>query len=129
MWFSVGLIEALKAYSWPGNVRELSRVITAAASRAVGTAENIILVSDLPERIRIEVGDLKSNEISLIGISEEFKTLAEVEEEHILKVLRACGGNKLKAAKVLGREPSQFGKLCRSKGWGVGSDDIADADE
>jgi two-component system, NtrC family, response regulator PilR len=129
VWFSVGLIDALKAYSWPGNVRELSQVITAVAGRAVDRVENIILVSDLPESLRIEVGDLQSNEIPVIGISEDFKTLAEVEEEHILKVLRAYGGNMSKAARVLGREPSQFGKLCRSKGWVAGSNDIADADE
>lgn len=129
VWFSAGLIEALKAYSWPGNVRELSRVITAAASRAVDTAENIILVSDLPDCIRLEVGDLKSNETPVVGISEEFKTLAVVEEEHIQKVLRACAGNMSKAARILGREPSQFGKLCRSKGWGGTSDDLMEADE
>src|SRR5262249_41603159 len=37
VWFSVGVIEALKAYSWPGNVRELSRVMEATAGQAVDT--------------------------------------------------------------------------------------------
>ena len=116
VWFSVGAIEALKAYRWPGNVRELSRIITAAAGRAVDAAENIILVSDLPECVRIEVGDLESNETPVVGIS-EFKSLAVVAEEHMQTVLRACGGNMSKAARILGREQSQFAKLCRSKGW------------
>ena len=59
---------------------------------------------------------LKSNGTPEVGIS-EFKSLAVVEEEHILTVLRACGGNMSKAARILGRDTSQFGKLCRSKGW------------
>lgn len=99
MWFSVGIIEALKAYPWPGNVRELSRIITAAVGRAVDGAESIILVSDLPECIRIDVGDLEPNEVPLIGISKDFKTLEAVEEEYILRVLRAYGGNTSKAAR------------------------------
>ena len=117
VWFSVGVIEALKTYSWPGNVRELSRVMEATAGHAVDTPENIILVSDLPKCIRIEVGDLRSEETPVIGITEDFKSLADVEEEHMLKVLTAFGGNMVRAAKILGREPTQFGKLCRSKGW------------
>jgi len=129
VWFSAGVIEALKAYRWPGNVRELWRVITGAAGRLGDSAESIILISDLPDYLRIEVGDLQPNEMPIIGISEEFKTLAAVEEEYIQRVLRAYGGNMSKAARVLGREPSQFGKLCRSKGWSGGKDDLAEADE
>jgi DNA-binding protein Fis len=59
---------------------------------------------------------LKSNGTPEVGIS-EFKTLAVVEEEHIQTVLQACDGNMSKAARILGRDKSQFGKLCRSKGW------------
>ncbi len=129
VWFSAGVIEALKAYPWPGNVRELSRVITAAVGRTVDGAESVILVSDLPDCIRINVGDLEPNEVPLIGISKDFKTLEAVEEEHILRVLRAYGGNMSKAARVLGREPTQFGKLCRTKGWRVEIDELTEADE
>lgn len=129
VWFSVGVIEALRAYSWPGNVRELSRVIDATAGRAVDAAENIILMSDLPDCIRIEVGELRSNEIPLVGISKEFKTLAELEEEHILKVLRACGGNMAHAAKILGREVTQFRKTCGTKGWTSTINDLMEANE
>jgi transcriptional regulator with GAF, ATPase, and Fis domain len=129
VWFSVGVIEALKGYSWPGNVRELSRVIDATAGRAVDAAENIILMSDLPDCIRIEVGELRSNETPLVGISKEFKTLAELEEEHILKVLRACAGNMAQAARILGREVSQFRKTCGAKGWSSTLKDLMEADE
>ena len=128
VWFSVGVIEALKAYSWPGNVRELSRVMEATAGQAVDTPENIILVSDLPRCIRIEVGDLRPDEAPVIGIAEDFKTLAVVEEEHMLKVLTACAGNMARAARILGREPTQFGKLCRSKGWANTVVDLMEAE-
>lgn len=73
------------------------------------------IVAELDHR-RVLDQVLKSNDTPEVGIS-EFKTLALVEEEHILTVLRACGGNMSKAARILGREQSQFGKLCRSKGW------------
>lgn len=59
---------------------------------------------------------LKSYENPEAGFS-AFKTLAVVEEEHIQTVLRACNGNMSKAARILGRDTSQFGKLCRAKGW------------
>ena len=68
------------------------------------------------------------DEASVIGIAEDFKTLAVVEEEHMLKVLTACAGNMARAARILGREPTQFGKLCRSKGWANTGVDLMEAE-
>ena len=46
----------------------------------------------------------------------------------MLKVLTACGGNMVRAAKILGREPTQFGKLCRFTGWASTLVDPMDAE-
>ncbi|MEM9160390.1 MAG: sigma-54 dependent transcriptional regulator [Verrucomicrobiota bacterium] len=51
---SVDAIKTLMAYSWPGNVRELGNVVYHSAVVAQGDA---ILVKDLPDTIRAEVGN------------------------------------------------------------------------
>ena len=80
---------ALKGYPWPGNVRELENIIW----RAVATAEgDVVELSDLPSFI----GNHGHGEIGLD------QTLAEVEAEHIRKVLASVGGNKTRAAQILG---------------------------
>jgi DNA-binding NtrC family response regulator len=84
-------IEALKRYHWPGNVRELENVIERAVSLAHGP---LLLPGDLPEFIR-EAGPAPAEEDGLM-------TLDELEKRHLLKVLRETGGNKVKAAKILG---------------------------
>jgi len=64
-------MQALQQYSWPGNVRELQNVI----ERAVVTARDTVLRVELP---------VPSN-----GIANGFKSLEEVERDHILKTLEA----------------------------------------
>jgi DNA-binding NtrC family response regulator len=120
LWFSMQVFDALMEYSWPGNVRELARVMEG----AVGKANDIILVSDLRDSLRVAVDDLRPNEVAVIGLAQKFKTLDEVEEEQVRSVLRAVGGNLVQAANVLGRSPSTFAKRCRAKGWVVREDDL-----
>lgn len=87
--------EKLLGYSWPGNVRELRNVI----ERAVAlTRHDTITLEDLPEKIR----DHRS-EIILIGADDptELATLDEVELRYIDHVLKATGGNRTQAAKIL----------------------------
>lgn len=88
----------LRNYKWPGNVRELKNVI----QRAVLMAKASELTPDLlPARIR-EAGDLggvRHVETSPIQIG---MTLADVEKEFINMTIASVGGNKKKAAEVLG---------------------------
>lgn len=86
--------EKLVGYEWPGNVRELRNAI----ERAVGVTEyDHLVVEDLPERIRrFRASSLVSGESDPGLVSVD-----EVEEKHILRVLKELNGNKALAAKVL----------------------------
>lgn len=89
--------EALKIllnYSWPGNIRELENVI----QRAITLSQHeTILPEDLPSSMTHD-GD--ENLIEK-GLREQY-TIDRLEKEYILKILREVGGNKSKAAEILG---------------------------
>jgi DNA-binding NtrC family response regulator len=82
----------LATYPWPGNVRELENVIGNSCMMADG---NVIDIGDLPERLR---GRLSED----LGEDEMFLSLEELQRRHILRVLESVGGNKARAAEVLG---------------------------
>lgn len=85
----------LTAYSWPGNVRELENAIERAVAFARGAE---LTPDDLPERVRTS-----GNASALIARSvEQSMTLRELEREYILEILRRTGGNKSRAAELLG---------------------------
>jgi DNA-binding NtrC family response regulator len=85
----------LTAYSWPGNVRELENAIERAVAFARGKA---ITPDDLPERVRTSGGA----SALIVRSVEQNMTLRELEREYILEVLRRAGGNKSRAAELLG---------------------------
>src|SRR5579871_6511408 len=82
----------LATYPWPGNVRELENVIGNACMMVDG---NLIDISDLPERLR---GPASGGP----AVDDTFMSLAELQRRHILRVLDSVGGNKARAAEVLG---------------------------
>jgi formate hydrogenlyase transcriptional activator len=71
------LIDALVKWRWPGNVRELENFI----ERSVILTEGSVLRAPLAE-LKPEEGILGSIDVTLEG----------AEREHILRVLRQCGG-------------------------------------
>jgi DNA-binding NtrC family response regulator len=81
-------------YPWPGNIRELENVI----QRAITLSQHeVIHPEDLPASI-IQKTDEKLFEKAM---SENF-TLDQLEKEYIKRVLIETGGNKSKAAEILG---------------------------
>ena len=89
--------EALKFllnYSWPGNVRELENVIHRAITLS---QQEVILPQDLPT---LMIQEADGNLIEK-GLRQKF-TLDQLEKEYIRRVLIEVGGNKTKAAEVLG---------------------------
>ena len=82
----------LATYPWPGNVRELENVIGNACMMADG---DLIDIEDLPERLR---GPLVADALT----DESFLSLEEVQRRHITRVLEGVGGNKVRAAEILG---------------------------
>ena len=82
----------LSSYSWPGNVRELENVIGHACMMS---RDEMIDVKDLPEHMRRPMPMDAS-------IESEILPLAELNRNHVLRVLEHSGGNKALAAKMLG---------------------------
>jgi len=93
-------VKALQDFTWPGNVRQLQHVIerlTILASRVDGAAVHEALTA----------GESREKPV---------ETLAEAEEDQIRRVLAATGGNKSKAAQILGIErKTLYRKLERIK--------------
>ena len=88
-------LDCLLEYSWPGNVRELENALEHAA---VFCQDNVILPKHFPSRIlgkRESVEERKTTDWTKCS-------LADVEWEHIQKVLSAADGNRAEAAKILG---------------------------
>ena len=97
-----GVRETFRRYTWPGNVRELRNLI-----------ERIILLEDaelledrhLPAEFvdRARAG-VRASEKSAAPADESTlqRTLQDVEEEHIIRVLSSVEGNKSRAARILG---------------------------
>ena len=56
---------------------------------------NLIDIGDLPERLRAPL-------TSELGVDDSFLSLEELQRRHILRVLEGVGGNKARAAEVLG---------------------------
>lgn len=92
---SEGALRLLRNYSWPGNVRELENCVERAVIVAAGRQ---ISENDLPEAIRSSTLSEMTSRIELsLPLS-----LDEVERAMIEKTLALTGGDKAKAARLLG---------------------------
>ncbi len=88
--FTNRALNALRSYPWPGNVRELENVV----HRLVLMSEqDVIDAPDLPALMRFSARHTSGN---------VNRTLAEVNAAHIQVVLASVGGNKSRAAAILG---------------------------
>ena len=87
--FSENALRVLARYDWPGNVRELENVIQ---RLVVMTDGDLIEIPDLPPLMRFSAS--ANNGLN--------RTLEEVERDHIRNVLATVGGNKTRAAEILG---------------------------
>jgi two-component system response regulator HydG len=91
---------ALLSHRWPGNVRELVNAVRHGVALARGDAVD---VDDLPDDVSAAPARRPSSgAVRLPATPDVLRPLAEVEREHILAVMRACGGRPAEAARVLG---------------------------
>jgi len=98
--FDAGALRALRAYDWPGNVRELSHAVERAVVLATGRT---ITRECLPEAIRQAPGPEPEPAPGERVIAVPVGTLLEdVEKLVIAETLRHTGGNKARAASLLG---------------------------
>jgi len=103
---SAGALEALAAYAWPGNVRELENALEHAVTVSQGEE---IGVEELPARVTSPQPQPLVQERRPAN-----PTLETIERAYIMWVLQAEGGNKSRAAEVLGIDPSTlYRKLAR----------------
>ncbi|MFO0560516.1 MAG: sigma-54 dependent transcriptional regulator [Polyangiales bacterium] len=106
--------QLLTQYAWPGNVRELENVV----ERAVALArDEWIAVSDLPAHVQPEASTRLFEQAA-----ERSLTLEELERGYVAHVLERCGGNKKRAAALLGINRRTIQR------W-MGADTSADGDE
>jgi DNA-binding NtrC family response regulator len=80
----------ISRYHWPGNVRELENAIGSACMLTQG---DVIDVQDLPEELRAG---------SIDDLQDGMETLEAVVRRHVLRILDQVGGNKNRAAEILG---------------------------
>jgi DNA-binding NtrC family response regulator len=90
---SAEALARLTANPWPGNVRELRNTIERALALRAGEA---IEVTDLPSGPGVTAEGL------LAGSAQKDLPLRELERSYILMVLERAGGNKSRAAEILG---------------------------
>lgn len=85
----------LGRYDWPGNIRELENVI---GNACMLVDSSIIDIEDLPNHI-VQCQSIATRSE---GPVETLMSLREVQDQHIRRVLQAVGGDKVRAAAVLG---------------------------
>ncbi|MBI1959330.1 MAG: sigma-54-dependent Fis family transcriptional regulator [Candidatus Rokubacteria bacterium] len=101
--FAPETLAVLSGYHWPGNVRELEHAV----ERAVALSSSEVLVpGDLPELLRRGPdGDLR--------LPTSRMTLEEVKQWYVAKVLEEAGGNKVRAAELLGIDRGTLYRILR----------------
>ncbi len=86
----------LFSYDWPGNVRELRNALERAAALASAGSDTIEADQLLPAFTSQSAGaDTNSSDSAPL-------TLDQLERQHILRVLEEAGGNRERAAAILG---------------------------
>jgi DNA-binding NtrC family response regulator len=90
--YAPATLEALRRYAWPGNVRELEHAI----ERAVALARSPVLVpEDLP-------ADVRAQSARAPELPRRRLTLEELKRWYVALMLDEAGGNKVRAAELLG---------------------------
>ena len=109
-------LKTLQSYEWPGNVRELEHTIERAvvlSKTAEITSKDLFLhgitIAGFKSSPKEEIKDIIKEEKATKQNAEESKvdnavgrTIADVEQELILKTLQDVAGNRTKAAEILG---------------------------
>jgi DNA-binding NtrC family response regulator len=92
-------LQRLVVRPWKGNARELENVI----ERALALSESPTLdLTDLPPDGREDAGDADPARALLASAVAGRLPLRELEDQYIDEILRLTGGNKVRAARILG---------------------------
>ena len=101
-WFEADASKLLAEFDWPGNVRQLQSLVRRlVAMESAGAISAVVVQRELEQNQRGES-------------EEEITELDAVERQQIMKVLKQAGGNKTKAAEILGiQRRTLYKKLAR----------------
>jgi len=98
--FALDVMRRFTHYAWPGNVRELENLVERLVVLA-GT--RMVVLDDLPPHLRTQVIDLERAALDLpVGGVDLRVFLTELEERFIAEALDRTGGNRHRAAELLG---------------------------
>ena len=111
-------IRVLTAYDWPGNVRELESAVEYAALDARGAE---ITPDDLPARLQSEAVRNKAARTPLSALYDDLPLLEELERRYLLHVLAVVGGNRSRAAEVMGVDRRTLYRMAER--FGIRNDD------
>lgn len=102
LWFEADAGKLLAEFDWPGNVRQLQSLVRRlVAMESAGAISAVVVQRELEQNQRGEP-------------EEEITELDAVERQQIMKVLKQAGGNKTKAAEILGiQRRTLYKKLAR----------------
>ncbi len=94
-------LHALEAYSWPGNVRQLQNALERAA---IFSADDVIDVDSLPEEIAgaSRIAETPRQAAPHSADSRGWRSLSDVERDHIHATLTRVSNNQSVAAGLLG---------------------------
>ncbi|HLL04395.1 MAG TPA: sigma-54 dependent transcriptional regulator [Myxococcaceae bacterium] len=105
------VVAALGAMPWPGNVRELENLVE---RLVVLVPRETVELADL--RLHAPVASTEAH--PLAAAQQELWPLRQLEGEYISWVVAHCGGNKTRAAEILGIDVSTIHRREREKGSG-----------
>jgi DNA-binding NtrC family response regulator len=102
--FTPGALRVLAAYGWPGNVRELENVVYQALVMAEG---DWVTEAALPGRLRLQAPAAaeraEAGAAQAGSLKEAVQSVAESRERELIReALRQAGGNRTRAARILG---------------------------
>jgi two-component system response regulator HydG len=106
--FSPEALAALAAAPWPGNVRELENLVE---RLAVVTVQETV---DLPT-LQLHAPGVTADAHPLSRAQARLVPLRQLEGEYIAYVVAQCGGNKTKAAEILGIDVSTIHRRERER--------------
>ncbi len=93
--YSEAVLDALRGHAWPGNVRELKNAVEHAVLFA--PPQESIRVAHLPKSVA------RSGATPVFSVADDAPiTLEELQRRYVAHVLELAGGNRQKAARILG---------------------------
>jgi len=107
--FTPEALAALAAAPWPGNVRELENLVE---RLAVVTVKEVV---DLPT-LQLHAPGVAADDHPLAQARTRLVPLRQLEGEYIAYVVAQCGGNKTRAAEILGIDVSTIHRRERERG-------------